>query len=70
MVKKKANPDRDICVACGVCVLQCPRKAINVYKGCYAVVELEKCVGCGICAKACPANAIAINEVNQEVTNG
>ena len=30
MVKKKANPDRDICVACGVCVLQCPRKVINV----------------------------------------
>ena len=67
MVKKKAVPNKDICVACGVCALQCPREAINIYKGCYAVVELEKCVGCGICAKACPANAITIEM--QEVSN-
>ena len=67
MVKKKAVPNKDICVACGVCALQCPREAINIYKGCYAIVELEKCVGCGICAKACPANAITIEM--QEVSN-
>ena len=67
MVKKKAVPNKDICVACGVCALQCPREAINIYKGCYAVVELEKCVGCGICAKACPADAITIEM--QEVSN-
>ena len=69
MVKKKANPDRSICVACGVCVLQCPRNALSIHKGCYAVVDNEKCVGCGLCAKACPANAINIVE-KQEVTNG
>ena len=70
MVKKKANPDKSICVACGVCALQCPRNAINVYKGCVAVVDNEKCVGCGLCAKACPANAITILEEKQEVTYG
>ena len=69
MVKKKASPDKDICVACGVCALQCPREAINIFKGCYAVVDNEKCVGCGLCAKACPANAINIVE-KQEVANG
>ena len=67
MVKKKAIPDKDICVACGVCALQCPREAINIFKGCYAVVDFDKCVGCGICAKACPANAINIEM--QEVSN-
>lgn len=70
MVKKKANPNRNVCVACGVCVLQCPREAISIYKGCYAVVDNEKCVGCGLCAKACPANAITIAEEKQEVANG
>lgn len=70
MVKKKANPNRNVCVACGVCVLQCPREAISIYKGCYAVVDNEKCVGCGLCAKACPANAITIVEEKQEVANG
>ncbi len=70
MVKKKANPNRNVCVACGVCVLQCPREAISIYKGCYAVVDNEKCVGCGLCAKACPANAITIVEKKQEVANG
>ncbi len=70
MVKKKANPNRNVCVACGVCVLQCPREAISIYRGCYAVVDNEKCVGCGLCAKACPANAITIVEKKQEVANG
>ena len=70
MVKKKANPNRNVCVACGVCVLQCPREAISIYRGCYAVMDNEKCVGCGLCAKACPANAITIVEKKQEVANG
>ena len=70
MAKKKASVNRNICVACGVCYNQCPRKAISIYKGCYATVDLEKCVGCGICANACPANVISILEVDQEVANG
>ncbi|NEX00912.1 MULTISPECIES: 4Fe-4S binding protein [Pseudobutyrivibrio] len=70
MVRKKANPDRSICVACGVCVGQCPKGAISIYKGCYAFVDTEKCVGCGLCEKACPANAICLVESDSEVTNG
>ncbi len=69
MVKKKALVDSNQCVACGVCRLQCPREAISIYKGCYAIVDTLKCVGCGICKKACPADAISLNEV-QEVANG
>ncbi len=60
---RKAVNDIDRCVACGVCALQCPRNAISIYKGCYAVVDTGKCVGCGLCEKACPAGSIKVSEV-------
>ena len=61
-MKKLAVPDRKACVACGVCMKNCPKGAISIHKGCYAQVEETKCVGCGLCAKACPAGCIAIKE--------
>ena len=61
-MKKLAAPDHKVCVACGVCMKACPKGAISIYKGCYAVVEEAKCVGCGLCAKACPAGCIATRE--------
>ncbi len=69
MIKRKANADRDICVACGVCVLECPRNAISIYKGCHAIVDIMKCVGCGLCEKACPANAIRMVDKCKEVAD-
>jgi ferredoxin len=50
------------CVACGSCESVCPRKAIAVTRGAYAVVAGEKCVGCGKCAAICPAGVIEIAE--------
>jgi len=61
-MKKLAVPDKKICVACGVCLKVCPRGAISIYKGCYAMVDETKCVGCSLCAKACPAGCIRITE--------
>ena len=52
---RKADVDKKVCVACGVCVKACPKQAIYIHKGCYAVVQAELCVGCGICGKNCPA---------------
>ena len=60
---KKAVADKGICVACGVCQKMCPKKAIEIIKGCYAKVSNDKCVGCGICAKNCPAGCIEVKEV-------
>ena len=59
--KKWAEPDRKICVSCGACTKVCPRDAISIYKGCFAVVD-EKCIGCGLCVKACPAGCIELKE--------
>jgi ferredoxin len=61
-MKKCAVPDKDICVSCGACRKVCPRDAISIWKGCYAVVDKERCVGCGICAKTCPAGCMEIKE--------
>ncbi len=68
MVKRKATVNMERCVACGVCALQCPRQAISVYKGCYAVVADSLWVGCGLCEKSCPANVIELKE--RDAVNG
>ena len=62
MAKYKAQSEHDRCVACGVCVKVCPKDAVSIYRGCYAVVNEDLCIGCGICEKVCPAGAITINE--------
>ena len=61
-MKKLARVDQNICVACGVCAKTCPKGAISIYRGCYAIVDEGKCVGCGLCGKACPTECISIKE--------
>ena len=61
-MKKTAEVNQKVCVACGVCVNACPRGAVSIDHGCYAVVDAAQCVGCGLCRKACPASCIAMRE--------
>lgn len=61
-MRRKAKVDKNSCVACGCCVKVCPRGAISVFKGVYAVVDTDKCIGCGKCKIACPASVIEIGE--------
>lgn len=55
---KKAFVEEKECVACGTCLVTCPRQAIHIAHGCYAVIDSVRCVGCGLCSKACPASVI------------
>lgn len=57
---KKAFIEQKECVACGTCLTVCPRQAVHIEHGCYAVVDPVRCVGCGLCSKACPASVVEI----------
>jgi len=54
----KAESESGRCVACGVCAKVCPKEAVTIYRGCYAVVDEGKCIGCGICVDNCPAGVM------------
>lgn len=60
--KRCAGVDRNRCVSCGACMKECPKGAIKVFCGCYAMVDETLCVGCGICAGICPADCITLWE--------
>lgn len=60
--KKNAEVNKSRCVACGACEKVCPKNAISVWKGSYAIVNTDACVGCGKCEKTCPAGCITVKE--------
>ena len=58
--KKQAIIEVSSCVACGACLKQCPKSAIDIYKGVYAQTNSSICVGCGLCANICPTGSIRV----------
>ena len=64
-MKRIACVDRAVCAAYGVCVKTCPKSALSIYRGCYAMAEKSLCVGCGLCSKACPAGCITMKEAEE-----
>lgn len=62
-IKKIASIPKALCVACGVCANLCPKEAIIIHRGIYAIVDTNRCIGCGICMKNCPADIICKQEV-------
>ncbi len=50
--------NKDVCNACGICMVFCPPQCIDYADG--YVIELEYCKGCGICARECPKKAITM----------
>lgn len=65
MAKRKAVVSIQECVACGCCMKVCPRNAISIPDGIYAVIDQNLCVGCGKCAKECPASIITLEVTEQ-----
>lgn len=58
--KSIAHVHEHSCVACGCCLKACPRQALSIWKGSYAMVDQDLCVGCRKCSVACPASAITM----------
>ena len=46
----------DACIACGVCVGECPTAAISAGDPAY-VIDPELCIDCGACNAVCPVGA-------------
>lgn len=52
-----AKIDYTKCSLCGICISQCPYKAIEIDEGRIKILDII-CEGCGICVACCPAEAI------------
>ena len=64
---KTAYVNKERCMACGLCEINCPFSAISVdfNEGC-AVVNTVLCKGCGVCTASCRMNAVDLNGFNNE----
>lgn len=59
--------EKDKCIACGICVLECPNEAIYLEKTkdennkniplAYKI-DLGHCLSCGLCVESCPVNCV------------
>jgi electron transfer flavoprotein alpha subunit len=51
----------DQCIACQICLGECPVGAIDLVDG-VAHIDPEVCIGCGKCAEVCPVDAVAFEK--------
>lgn len=67
----KIKIDKEKCKACGLCIMYCPRKLVEVsdkinkrgVKPARFKKNAEKeCAGCAFCAIVCPDNAIEVHK--------
>ncbi len=64
---KTAYVIKERCMACGLCEINCPYRAIAVDpKELAAVVNTVLCKGCGVCTSSCRMNAVDLNGFNNE----
>lgn len=60
-----AKIDYNKCSSCGICLSQCPYKAIETEMGRLKIIEIL-CEGCGACVASCPSNAIELDGYSDE----
>ncbi len=51
----------DHCVVCGLCIQNCPTKAIKQEKD-KIIINYQRCIGCGECVAVCPQKAIEVKK--------
>jgi heterodisulfide reductase subunit A len=52
------------CDLCGICISQCPTKAIRKGKS-EAIIDPISCVGCGLCVPLCPKGALDLKNCTE-----
>ena len=64
-MKEKAIINEKLCKGCGICIIFCPKKIIelsNLDKA--TITNVDECVGCRQCEYHCPDFAIVVEEIN------
>lgn len=59
--------NEDVCIKCGICAFECPKKIIIKKAGQFPVIRFDQCIGCGKCASVCPVKAISTEPVNKQI---
>ena len=52
--------DRTLCDRCGICVQQCPTRAVEMGPEGPIVARPADCTYCAVCGEVCPRGAITI----------
>lgn len=60
MARSIINIDNDLCIGCGLCVMDCPRGALTVEEGKAVLINDKLCLGDGKCLASCPAEALLV----------
>ncbi len=71
--ESKPKMEQEKCVSCGICLQNCPEKAITYNENKRAQIDYEICIGCGQCVASChygAARAVydqAIDILNEKI---
>ena len=63
---KKLIVDTPWCKGCGVCVMFCPKKVLEIKDNKVIIARYEDCIKCGQCELRCPDYAIYLEEEGQD----
>jgi len=60
----------DKCIACQICIGECPVGAIELSSEGVALIDPEICVGCGKCLESCPVDAVQFEKKKRKKAAG